>query len=282
MAKQKRAAAIHDISGVGKCSLTVALPILSAAGVECSVIPTALLSTHTGGFDDFTYRDLTDEILPIAKHWASLGLHFDSIYTGYLGSTEQIEIVLKTIDLLKSDDTLILVDPVMADAGELYKTFDISFPKEMLALCKKADILIPNITEACLLTETPYKKGPYSKDYIEALIDGLKQVADKKIVLTGVHFDDNMLGCACFDNETDSLEYCFTEQIHGFYHGTGDVFGSVLLSAIMNDKSLKESAQIAAEITANAIKRTKEDKSDVRFGVRFEDELPNLIRKLGK
>ena len=282
MSRMKRAAAIHDISGVGKCSLTVALPILSAAGVECSVIPTAVLSTHTGGFDDFTYRDLTDEILPIAKHWASLDLNFDSIYTGYLGSFKQIDIVIKTIDLLKNDKTLILVDPVMADAGELYKNFDNSFPKEMIKVFKKADILIPNITEACLLTETKYETGPYSKDYIETLVERLRSITDKKIVLTGVHFDDNMLGCACFDNETDKLEYCFTEQIHGFYHGTGDVFGSVLLSAIMNDKSLKESAQIAAEITANAIKRTKEDKSDVRFGVRFEDELPNLIRKLGK
>ena len=186
MARWKGAAAIHDISGVGKCSLTVALPILSAAGVECSVIPTAVLSTHTGGFNDFTYRDLTDDILPIAKHWASLNLQFDSICTGYLGSQEQIEIVLKTIDLLRCEDTLILIDPVMADAGELYKTFDNSFPKKMLSLCKKADILIPNITEACLLTETPYESGPYSKDYIETLIDKLKKVTDKKIVLTGV------------------------------------------------------------------------------------------------
>ncbi|MEE1002942.1 MAG: pyridoxamine kinase [Acutalibacteraceae bacterium] len=282
MARLKRAAAIHDISGVGKCSLTVALPILSAAGVECSVIPTAVLSTHTGGFNDFTYRDLTDDILPIAKHWASLNLQFDSIYTGYLGSQEQIEIVLKTIDLLRCEDTLILIDPVMADAGELYKTFDNSFPKKMLSLCKKADILIPNITEACLLTETPYESGPYSKDYIETLIDKLKKVTDKKIVLTGVYFDEDMLGCACFDNETGGIDYCFSENIKGFYHGTGDVFGSVLLSAIMNDKTLKESAQIAVDITTGAIRRTKEDNTDVRFGVRFEDELPNLIKSLGK
>lgn len=282
MARLKRAAAIHDISGVGKCSLTVALPILSAAGVECSVIPTAVLSTHTGGFDDFTYRDLTEDILPIAKHWASLNLQFDSIYTGYLGSEEQIEIIIKTIDMLKSEDTLILVDPVMADAGELYKTFDNSFPKKMLGLCKKADILIPNITEACLLTETLYENGPYSKDYIETLVERLRRITDKKIVLTGVCFDEDMLGCACFDNETGKIDYCLSKQIRGFYHGTGDVFGSVLLSAIMNEKSLKESAQIAVDITAGAIRRTKEDNTDVRFGVRFEDELPNLIKILNK
>lgn len=282
MARLKRAAAIHDISGVGKCSLTVALPILSAAGIECSVIPTAVLSTHTGGFDNFTYRDLTEDILPIAKHWASLNLKFDSIYTGYLGSEKQVEIIIKTIDLLKSKETLILVDPVMADAGELYKTFDNSFPKKMLSLCKKADILIPNITEGCLLTETPYQNGPYSKDFIENLIEKLKKVTDKKIVLTGVCFDEDTLGCACFDDETGKIDYCFSNQIKGFFHGTGDVFGSVLLASIMNGKSLKESAQIAVDFTASAIRRTKDDNTDVRFGVRFEDELPNLIKLLSK
>ena len=282
MARLKRAAAIHDISGIGKCSLTVALPILSAAGIECAAIPTAVLSTHTGGIDGFTYRDLTDEIFPIAQHWSNLNLKFDSIYTGYLGNVQQIDIVLKTIDLLKSKDTLILVDPVMADAGELYKNFDMSFPKKMLQLCKKADILVPNITEACLLTDTPYEKGPYSKDYIENLIEKLRLITDKKIVLTGVHFDDDTLGCACLDENNGQIEYCFTKQIHGFYHGTGDIFGSVLLSCVMKGKSLKDSAQIAAEFTAGAIKRTKEDNTDVRVGVRFEDELPNLIKALNR
>jgi len=282
MNELKRVAAINDISGVGKCSLTVALPILSAAGVECAVIPTAVLSTHTGGFDDFTYLDLTDEILPIASHWASLDLKFDSIYTGYLGSIKQVEIVLDAVRKIKSDNTLLLVDPVMADAGKLYANFDEFFPQEIKKLCNLADIIIPNITEACFLTDTKYENGPHTKEYIENLIEKLKLVCNKKIVLTGVHFDEQNLGCACFDNETGKIEYTLSREIEGFYHGTGDVFGSTLLGALLNGKSLKCATEIAMNIVVNSIKRTKEAKTDVRFGVRFEQELPNLIRLLDK
>ena len=282
MSELKRVAAINDISGVGKCSLTVALPILSAAGVECAVIPTAVLSTHTGGFKDFTYLDLTDEILPIATHWSNLKLNFDSIYTGYLGSKSQVEIVLKAIEMLKSDNTLVLVDPVMADAGKLYANFEDDFPTEMKKLCKMADIIIPNITEACFLTGTEFKSGPHTKEYVIDLIEKLKSICNKKIVLTGVHFDEENLGCACFDNETNTLEFTLSKEIEGFYHGTGDVFGSTLLAALMNEKSLKCATEIAMKVVVNSIKRTKIAKSDVRYGVRFEQELPNLIRLLDK
>ena len=282
MSELKRVAAINDISGFGKCSLTVALPILSAAGVECAVIPTAVLSTHTGGFEDFTYLDLTNEILPIASHWSSLNLKFDSVYTGYLGSKKQVEIVIDAINLLKSNGTLVLVDPVMADAGKLYANFESDFPTEMKKLCKMADIIIPNITEACFLTDTEYVSGPHKKEYIETLIEKLKLVCDKKIVLTGVHFDEQNLGCACFDNETGKIDYTLSREIEGFYHGTGDVFGSTLLAALMNEKSLKCAPEIAMNVVVNSIKRTKEAQTDVRFGVRFEQELPNLIRLLDK
>ncbi len=167
MNTQKRIVAIHDISCFGRCSLTVALPIISAFGIETSIIPTAVLSTHTGGFSDFTYRDLTDDILPIVNHWKSLGLNFDAIYTGFLGSFEQIDIIDQVFELLKTPQTLIIVDPVMADNGELYKIFPKDFPKGMKKLCQKADILIPNLTEAALLLDEPYKPGPYTKEYID-------------------------------------------------------------------------------------------------------------------
>ena len=282
MARMKRVAAINDISGIGKCSLTVALPILSSAGVETAVIPTAVLSTHTGGFKNFTYHDLTDDILPIASHWQSLNLKFDSIFTGYLGSIKQIDIVLKTIDMLSDKDTLIFVDPVMADAGKLYANFDENFPKEMMRICQRADIIIPNITEACLLTGVEYCESPHSKDFIEELIQKLKLICNKKIVLTGVNFDKKHFGCACYDNEKGIIEYALSEEIEGFYHGTGDVFGSTLLAALMNGKSLEQATQIAMKIVVNSIIRTKNDKTDVRFGVRFEDEIPTLIRLLDK
>lgn len=277
---QKNVAAIHDISCFGKCSLTVALPILAAAGIETSVIPTAILSTHTGGFSEYTYRDLTKDIMPIAKHWKSLNLSFNAFYTGFLGSFEQIDLVKDIINMFKTDDTLILVDPVMADHGKLYKVFDNDFPLGMKSLCKKADIITPNITEACLLTNTEYKEGPYEKGYIENLLEKLNKIGAKKIVLTGVYFEELNLGTACYDCKDNEISYAFTEKIHSFYHGTGDVFSSVLLSAILNEKSLKDAAQIAAEFTAGAINRSKLVGTDIRFGVNFEQEIPALLKQL--
>ncbi|MBQ2677192.1 MAG: pyridoxamine kinase [Clostridia bacterium] len=278
MKPQKRTAAIHDISGFGKCSLTVALPILSAAGVETSVIPTAVLSTHTGGIDGFTYRDLTKDMLPFAQHWADLKLHFDSIYSGYLGSFEQIEIVSEIFKLLRSEDTLIMVDPVMADGGELYKCFDMDFAKEMRKLCSMADIITPNVTEACLLTKTQYKHGPYSKEYINSLLEKLAQTGAKNIVITGIYFDSEHLGAAAYSE--GKISYALTDKIDGFYCGTGDVFASVLLAALMNDIEMSKSLQIAVEFTADCIKRTKAAGTDNRFGVNFEAGLPKLMKAL--
>ncbi|MDR3209479.1 MAG: bifunctional hydroxymethylpyrimidine kinase/phosphomethylpyrimidine kinase, partial [Oscillospiraceae bacterium] len=162
---QKRVAAIHDISCFGKCSLTVALPILSAAGIECAVLPTAVLSTHTGGFSGYTYRDLTDDLLPIWRHWQTLGLRFDAAYSGYLGSEAQLEIVAEIFDRLRAQDSLIIADPVMADDGRLYASFAPTFPDGMRALCTRADIILPNMTEAALLLGEPYREGPYTREY---------------------------------------------------------------------------------------------------------------------
>ncbi|MDR1065414.1 MAG: bifunctional hydroxymethylpyrimidine kinase/phosphomethylpyrimidine kinase, partial [Oscillospiraceae bacterium] len=167
---RKRVAAIHDISGFGKCSLTVALPILSAAGIECSVIPTAVLSTHTGGFTGYTYRDLTEDILPVFRHWQSIGLTFDAGYSGFLGSPEQLEIVAGIFGEMKNGGAMIVVDPVMADDGKLYSTFDAAFPDGMRRLCAGADVIVPNITEAALMTGAEYKAGPYTREYIEKLL----------------------------------------------------------------------------------------------------------------
>jgi pyridoxine kinase len=154
--KQKRIAAIHDISCVGRCSLTVALPILSAAGIDTGILPTAVLSTHTGGFENFTYRDLTEDITPIASHWKSLDLKFDALYSGFLGSYEQIDLVSNLFELFKDQDTLILVDPVMADNGEFYSVYSPEMAKGMARLCQKADIIVPNLTEAAFMLDEPY------------------------------------------------------------------------------------------------------------------------------
>ncbi len=276
---QKRIAAIHDISGFGKCSLTVALPICSAAGVETAVIPTAVLSTHTGGFKGFTFRDLTEDILPIAQHWQKEGITFDAFYTGYLGSTKQIEIVDKAIDILKQENTIFICDPAMADHGKLYVGFPKSFPKGMAKLCQRADIIVPNITEAVLMLGRKYEDGPYTKEYIEELVRALYDLTHASVVLTGVYFDDKRLGAACFDG--NKLSFVMSEKIDAVYHGTGDVFASVLVSAIMGGRNLVSAAEIAVSFTCRCIKNTMANIPECKYGVNFEAEIPYLIKLLG-
>lgn len=280
--RQKRVVAIHDISCFGRCSLTVALPILSAAGVETSVIPTAVLSTHTGGFENYTYRDLTEDIRPIARHWKSLGLTFDAIYTGFLGSFEQLKLMEEFFEQFGTQDNLIMVDPVMADNGKLYAIFTPEFAKGMTALSARADIVVPNITEACLMLNRPYKPGPYTKEYIEDMLKGLSDLGPKQVVLTGVYFDQRQLGAAAYDRASGTISYAFAQRIEGYYHGTGDVFGSALLGALMSGLELPAAIQAAVDFTVESIRRTKAAGTDIRFGVDFENSIPTLLKALGK
>ncbi|MDR1455937.1 MAG: pyridoxamine kinase [Tannerella sp.] len=280
MNKQKRIAAIHDISGFGKCSLTVALPILSAAGIETSVIPTAVLSTHTGGFTGFTYRDLTEDLRPFIKHWKSLDIPFDALYSGFLGSFEQIEILGTFFDGFKTPENLILIDPVMADNGELYKIFTPDFALSMRELCRKADIIIPNITEACLLAGVPYVDGPYAGDFVRDLLKRLSDIGPGRIVLTGVFSDSSQLGAATYDRATGEVACLLADRVPGYYHGTGDVFGSALLAALLNGFALPDAARIAVDFTVASIRRSFDARTDVRFGVNFEQSLPGLLKEL--
>lgn len=278
MVKQKRAVAVHDISCLGKCSLTVALPIISAAGIECCSVPTAVLSTHTGGFTGYTYCDLTSELMPIAAHWKSLGFSFDAFYSGYLGSREQIDLVSTFFDMNKSADSVILVDPVMADHGKLYAGFPADYPADMCRLVARSTIVCPNITEACLMLGLEYRDGPYDKEYIEELVKGLLKLGAKKVVLTGVFFNDTELGAAV--SEGEAIEYVFCPRQPGLYHGTGDVFGSALLAAYLCGNTLRESALIAAEYTVESIKITNAVKPEIAYGVHFETALPFLMKRL--
>ena len=277
---QKRVAAIHDLSGFGKCSLTVALPILSAAGIETSALPTAILSTHTGGISGYTYRDLTEDMRPVMKHWTSLDIKFNAIYTGFLGSFEQLDIVKEFFDAFRQEDNLILVDPVMGDNGELYTVFTREFAAGMRMLCQKADIIVPNLTEAALLLDEPYHPGPYTHAYIESLLRKLGALGPQKVVLTGVYFKEDELGAATYDRTTDTIDYVFTQKIPGYYHGTGDVFASALLSALLNDFSLIDAAAIAVHFTTDSIRRTYKAKTDYRFGVNFEQSFPDFLKEL--
>ncbi|MDR1800644.1 MAG: pyridoxamine kinase [Lachnospiraceae bacterium] len=282
MEKQKRVAAIHDISCFGRCSLTVALPIISAAGIETSVIPTAVLSTHTGGFTGFTYRDLTDDILPVANHWKSLGLSFDAIYTGFLGSFEQIDIVVKTFETLKDDGTLIAVDPVMADYGKLYSIFPETFPDGMRRVCEAADVIMPNMTEAALLLHEPYHDGPHTEEEIKHILKALADIGPKKIVLTGASYDKDTVGAASYDTETGEFGYTKRDIILPMCHGTGDVFGSVLVAALLKGATLAQAAASAVDFTVECIKRTRAANIDERFGVIFEEGLSGLNELIEK
>jgi pyridoxine kinase len=275
---QKRVAAIHDISCFGKCSLTVALPVISAAGIEVSVIPTAVLSTHTGGFTGFTYRDLTEDILPVVRHWQTLDIGFDAVYTGFLGSFEQIDIMTEVFAALKSSDNLILVDPVMADNGKLYSLFPSDFPQGMKKLCAMADIIVPNMTEAALLVGDTYREGPYEKSYIEDLLNRLAEIGPQQLVLTGVYFDDAELGAAVYDR--GEISYLLSRRIKGYYHGTGDLFASALLAGVLEGLTLADAADAAIGLTVESIERTRQAGTDVRFGVNFEAGLAEFAARL--
>jgi len=281
MEKQKRIVAIHDISCVGRCSLTVALPILSAAGFDTGVLPTAVLSTHTGGFTGFTYRDLTEDIRPISDHWHSLGLRFDAMYSGFLGSFDQIALVAELFDRFRADGTLVLVDPVMADEGKLYGVYTPEMAKGMAGLCAKADVIVPNLTEAAFLLDEPYREGPYDRAYIDGLLRRLTSLGPSKVVLTGVYFDDKKLGAAAYDKDADEIRCAFADRIPGYFHGTGDVFGSALLAGLLHGYSLDAAAQLAVDYTHRCILLTVEANQEKRYGVCFERALPFLIRRLG-
>ena len=273
-------AAVHDLSGVGKCSLTVALPVLSACGVETSVLPTAVLSTHTGGFEGFTYRDLTEDLLPIARHWKSVGCAFQALYSGFLGSEAQIGMVEEIFELFRGPDTLIFVDPVMGDGGKLYRTYTPGMADGMVRLCERADIVAPNMTEACHILGRPYSPGPYTKGEIETVLSDLCKLGPRMAVLTGVWFEESRLGTACLDTASGSAEFFLLSRVEGAYHGTGDLFAASLLGGLCNGMALGEACAVATEFTHRAIGTTRAYSRDVRFGPKFEVHLPWLAARM--
>lgn len=274
----KKIVTIQDISCVGKCSLTVALPIISAMGVETAIIPTAVLSTHTM-FSGFTFRDLTDEIIPIADHWEKEKIEFDAIYTGYLGSFEQINIVSEFFDRFKKNDNIIFVDPVMADNGKLYPAFDEAFAAEMAKLCAKADVIVPNLTEACFMTGTEYNVDG-DKDYIIALLEKLAALGTKKAVITGVSFEKGKTGFVGMDSATKEIFTYSHDRIDTSYHGTGDVFSSTAVGALMRGRTLPEALKIAADYTVDCIQTTVDNGKIGWYGVDFEETLPRLVKTI--
>ena len=274
----KRIVTIQDISCLGKCSLTVALPIISATGVEAAIIPTAVLSTHTM-FKGFTCKDLDDQILPIAEHWKNEGIEFDAFYTGYLASAGQIQKVISLIESLKKDGNLVIIDPAMADNGKLYPAFDEDFPGEMAKLCAVADIVLPNITEACYLTGTPYR-AEYDEQFARDVMIKLAKQGAKKVVLTGAEFGGKY-GVMVYDSAADDFYMYEQEKIDAAFHGTGDIFSSAFTGLLVRGKSIEESVGIAADYTAECIRITKNTPDANWYGVDFERAIPYLISRMG-
>lgn len=281
MSVQKTAAAIHDISGLGKCSLTAAIPVLSAAGISVGVLPTAVLSTQTGGLNHYTYRDLTSDMRPVMHHWEEIGIKFDAVYSGFLGSAEQVDIVCEFVEKFGKEGSVFLCDPAMADNGSLYDTFDGDFVDCMKRLCAKADILVPNFTEAALLLGETYEEPPYTENYIVHIVKTLaERFSVNNIVLTGVDFDSRSVGAAAYDALSDKITYSLRPQIEGMFHSTGDLFASALLGGILNDFSVNAACDKAIDFTVSAIAQTVKTGGDSRFGLCFEKCLPDYIKNL--
>lgn len=272
----KKVLTIQDISCVGQCSLTVALPVISACGVETCVLPSAVLSTHTGGFSGYTFRDLTEDMPKIKDHWVKENIKFDAIYTGYLGSAKQIAYVKDIFSATANKNCVKIVDPAMADNGKLYAGFDLDFVAEMKKLCTEADFVVPNLTEACLLTDTEYKTE-YTYEYIAEIIDKLIALGCKNVVFTGVSYEKEKTGVAVFEN--GKYSYYSHELLPNGCHGTGDIYASAFTGALMRGKDACCAAKIAADYAVECIKATAEEENHW-YGAAFEKVIGKLIKAL--
>lgn len=272
----KRILTIQDISCVGQCSLTAALPILSAAGLETAILPSAVLSNHTGGFSGWTFTDLTEDLPKIRERWELENVDFAAVYTGYLGSAKQIDYVKDIVNSRLVSGGRFIADPAMADNGKLYAGFDDNFVAAMKKLCFSADIILPNITEAALLTDSEYKES-YDRSYTDELTKKLTANGAKTIIFTGVSYKPETTGVLVVEN--GSPQYYEHRKIAGGCHGTGDVYASAFVGALENGFSAFDSAKIAADFTLECIEKTQGD-SEHWYGVKFETALPSLIKAL--
>ena len=272
----KKILTVQDISCVGQCSLTVALPILSAAGLETCILPSAVLSTHTAGFKGFTFRDLTDDMPSIVEHWRRENIKFEAIYTGYLGSVKQVGYVKDILNTMGTDGCVRIVDPAMADNGRLYSIFDDEYVRAMRTLCASADILVPNITEAAFLTGLEYREE-YDEDYIMSLLEGLSALGAGSVVLTGVSYTEGKCGVAVYRD--GAVRYYEHDKISKGCHGTGDVYASAFVGALMRDKEIFDAAKIAADYTVRCIANTIDDESHW-YGAKFETALSYFMGML--
>lgn len=272
MDKQKTAAAIHDMSGFGRCALSVILPTLSAMGVQCVPVPTAVMSTHTGGFSDFVLCDMTDYINKALEHYLKLGLKFDCIYTGFLASEEQAD---SCISFFKAfPNALKVIDPVMGDNGSAYQTYTDGLIRRTKELIGYADVITPNITEAAILLGEDYT-DTFSE---EQLCEWLKRLCEQSpaAIITGARLSDGSCVNACMDRENEKPHFIKWEHIPAAYPGTGDIFASVITGAVLQGKTLEEATRLATDFCSLAIRETYRTNEPTRNGVEFERVLSFL------
>ena len=272
-----RVAAIHDLSGFGRCSLTVAIPILSAMGLQCCPLPTAFLSTHTGGFEGFSFLDMTDEMSRAAAHWKTLDMDFKCIYSGFLGSERQIQIVTEFIRAFRERDTVVVVDPVMGDHGKLYQTYTPGMCEGMAHLAEQADVIVPNLTEAALLLGIPYEELPTGESGCREIVERLSLNGRRSVVLTGASTAPELTGAMCFDAKTGQVHSVQINRVPREFYGTGDVFASVLAGALVKGVTLPDATRQAVEFVRACAQRTAEQDLPIREGVDFEPLLGLLM-----
>lgn len=274
-----RVAAIHDMSGFGRCSLTVAIPVLSAMGVQCCPLPTAFLSTHTGGFTGFTFLDMTEEMPKVAAHWQELALRFHAIYSGFLASERQIGIVSDFIRTFRRSDTLVVIDPVMGDDGKAYQTYTSALCSGMTHLAELADVITPNLTEAAFLLGRPYDQLPQEEAGLQELVRELGLHGRRSVVLTGVSLSPGKTGAMCFDAKTSRTETVQVDMIAHPLLGTGDIFASVLTGALVRGDTLFSAAAQAADFVRACAVHTAAQNLPLREGVDFEPMLGLLTKQ---
>lgn len=265
---------IQDVSCYGQCSITVALPIVSAFGIETAVIPSAVLSTHTAGFTDYTVRDLTEDLPLIREHWESEGIFFDAIYTGFVSSITQIDYIKDIIDSRLKPEGTVFIDPAMADHGEFYNGFDQDFADKMGELCKLGDYVLPNTTEACYLLHKPWKED-FSKEEMLEMADELSAFTKRHVILKGDTHKEGKMGMIVLDKKESTKDFVYNDKVDHVSHGTGDVFASAFVGSTMIGKTPCESAKIAGEFTKKAIEETVGDSTHT-YGVKFERVIPQL------
>lgn len=272
----KRILTIQDISCVGQCSLTVALPILSACGQETCILPSSVLSTHTMGYSFPVIRDLTPDVPAFQQHWQKENIFFDAVYTGYLGSTEQIAYVENILGTMVAPGGHTIVDPAMADNGKLYPAFDQAYVDAMKGLVAKAEVVVPNLTEACMLTDTPYPPS-YDESFVLEVTGKLHALGARYVVFTGMGYAPGITGVLLSGPE--GTDYYAHNKIDKSYHGTGDIYASAFTGSWIGGKTMGEAIRIAADYTCQCIEKTIDDPNHW-YGVKFEAALPYLIRRL--